>query len=472
MSLSSALDSPWTGFRRWLDPLLPVGTWGVRTDWRRRLPLQVPVEAPPDLGRESGTVGRAIDARLRLAFTTTDPVADATVEGVITCRRMASTERTLRPATWWRAIAERGEEVVAAIDQTVTRLDLANRSTRFSRDCSDEEYIAKLLLVAAWYEVMFRAGTAGFDGTPIARQATAPRDLNEVLALMPPALVADVVALSTAAASSPLASLRDATPVADCLAAPTFDGSVAIGGADGDLLVSHALLEFKCTRDPRRLDLDAMWQLLGYTLLDYSDTHRITTVGIYHCRAAALIEWPLDHYLQLLGCPKNVADLRAECRQLCDRVNAYYVPFDATHQRQLDRAFGALGTPPRGACRGCGAPNTFGLGPTVRRRYCTDRCREEARLPARIALGHGQRYQRPAPYSLEPNSANPRPTGVSGPQRPASHQKRKRDAVEDITLGLDGVEHHLQLPRADITVLRAEFDTYIKAARRLTELGP
>lgn len=74
---------------------------------------------------------------------------------------------------------------------------------------------------------------------------------------------------------------------------PTFDGSRDVGGADADLIVDGCLIDIKTTINPR---LSAKWlyQLLGYTLLDYSDRYLIREVAIYFARQQQLIKWPLD----------------------------------------------------------------------------------------------------------------------------------------------------------------------------------
>ena len=54
---------------------------------------------------------------------------------------------------------------------------------------------------------------------------------------------------------------------------PTFDGSRNVGGADADLIANGTLIELKTTRQDKFERIDHLCQLLGYALLDFSDTY-------------------------------------------------------------------------------------------------------------------------------------------------------------------------------------------------------
>ncbi|MEU1813127.1 hypothetical protein [Micromonospora aurantiaca (nom. illeg.)] len=59
-----------------------------------------------------------------------------------------------------------------------------------------------------------------------------------------------------------------------------------------------------------RTDLD---QLLGYTMMDYSDRHGLHTVGVYAVRFGYLASWPLVELGQRMGArPVDLAALRTE----------------------------------------------------------------------------------------------------------------------------------------------------------------
>ena len=70
---------------------------------------------------------------------------------------------------------------------------------------------------------------------------------------------------------------------------PTLDGAGDIGGADADMIVDGVLINIKTTVGTKII-ADWIWQLLGYVLLDYSDHHHISDVGLYMARQGQLIK--------------------------------------------------------------------------------------------------------------------------------------------------------------------------------------
>ena len=97
---------------------------------------------------------------------------------------------------------------------------------------------------------------------------------------------------------------------------PHFQGSGDIGGADADLIVNKGLLDFKSTIRPT-IDGKLMWQLIGYTLLDYDNEYELSSIGVYYSRQKKLFQWDLECALQeLSGKPLNIADLRNQMKEL------------------------------------------------------------------------------------------------------------------------------------------------------------
>ena len=98
---------------------------------------------------------------------------------------------------------------------------------------------------------------------------------------------------------------------------PTFDGSKDVGGADADLIVDGMLIEIKTTKKPE-IKPEWIWQLLGYMLLDYSDCHRIGSIGLYMARQGILFEWDLEETIRALcpGNPSGIGELRSKFKEL------------------------------------------------------------------------------------------------------------------------------------------------------------
>jgi hypothetical protein len=80
---------------------------------------------------------------------------------------------------------------------------------------------------------------------------------------------------------------------------PSFAGSALVGGADADVIAAGTLWDVKSST---KVELRArdVHQLLGYTLLDFDDTHRITRVGICSSRYGVAHTWDVEW---LLGRP-------------------------------------------------------------------------------------------------------------------------------------------------------------------------
>ncbi|GAA3517900.1 hypothetical protein FHR32_000854 [Streptosporangium album] len=309
MSLTQGLASPRTPLRRFLDQELSAGSRPLRATYRARLPAR-PLILPGDgVGYEAGTVGTAVDQRLRLAFTCAAPVDAATMAGIALCGPAANSPR----GRIWQNLAEVGHQLAERIATTVAGLALADRRTPMLRTDEDEERLARMLLAAAWYALNYRNPFA-FPDTPLgatAFSASGELSLEMLLAVPHRHLIDDVLAQLHAAEEGPLGQLRATTEPSRCRPGPTFDGSTYVS-ADADLIADGILLEVKSTRNVHAFSLVTIQQLLGYTLMDFSDRYGIDAVGVYLTRAGALITWPIEDYLALLGVRRrDLTELRA-----------------------------------------------------------------------------------------------------------------------------------------------------------------
>jgi hypothetical protein len=99
---------------------------------------------------------------------------------------------------------------------------------------------------------------------------------------------------------------------------PVLAGSALMAG-DCDLVAGGLLVELKTTIKKPSLGVPGIWQLLGYSLMDYVDEFRIRQVAIFHARYGYLAQWDLDELLsQLAGRPVSATELRAEFRELLE----------------------------------------------------------------------------------------------------------------------------------------------------------
>ncbi|OKK05268.1 hypothetical protein AMK09_37565 [Streptomyces sp. CB02488] len=363
MSLKSAVDNPRTPLRLFLDRELSAGPKPLRESYRAQHRANHVLAPLPGVGTEAGTVGTAIDTRLRLAFTAAAPVDLPTRIGI----EMVATDFQ-RIGLRMRAV---GNELASRLTRTVTELDLANRATAVERTHDEEENLARLLIAAAWFQVAART-SIGFEHTPLFLAASADPDsftLEHLLQLPHRDLVADVVAQLYRAAEGPLAALRARTRPENCAPGPTFPHARI--AADADLVADGLLLDFKSARKPHDLPKNTAWQLLGYLLLDTTDQYRIDTVGLYMTRSGILATWPVDEFLALLGtCRRELPALRAVLAEFltgCDADREPVTEKDRTRIRKLfERLAPAIGP---NCCPVCAQPV-----PTARRTYCTQWC--------------------------------------------------------------------------------------------------
>lgn len=281
----------------------------------------------------------------------------------------------------WAALAEAGQQLIEAITVTVQAFELDARTESMLRADDDEERLARMLLAAAWYALNYRNAFA-FPDTPLFQAALiAPKakfTFDQLLEVPSRALVDDLLAQLRAAEDGPLDELRGWTGPKDCVGGPLFDGSADIS-ADADLIVDGVLIDFKSTRNVHTFDLATVQQLLGYTLMDYTDRYKIDAVGVYLTRAGTLITWPLEEYLALLGARRrDLTELRAAFAHVLGqprwRADDDPMPHHEHHvARVLTEAAALI---PDGCCRVCAQslPQGRALITARPRLYCSSFC--------------------------------------------------------------------------------------------------
>lgn len=94
---------------------------------------------------------------------------------------------------------------------------------------------------------------------------------------------------------------------------PTFDGSAYVGGADADVILDSCLIDFKTTIHAK-IEGSGLYQLLGYSLLDFSNQYGIERVGFYLPRQGRFLTWELEDLTQRLSTskPAPIELLRSE----------------------------------------------------------------------------------------------------------------------------------------------------------------
>lgn len=292
MSLSSHLNDPQSpvyGFMRERFPNIRSFVRETNKEIKEATTIR------PEGKVDWGTIGMAIDYRLRYYFdvpSSKNLVAwkgsqlvagkafHASPEELSDPKRLSELMRRKEGGEW-----DGAPKVVAEffVDLENILSQLSPQRRRLERE--HEEILARYCVGLALFEQVLRLGLISPGSLLIFPQPVGTA--SELLARVPQAWVDDLCALSWAFHEDHEELL--ARPV---VLNPTFDGSPDVGGADADLIVDGCLLDIKTRVEPR-LRGDDLYQLLGYTLLDYSDRYGIGEAGIYFTRQQRMLRWPL-----------------------------------------------------------------------------------------------------------------------------------------------------------------------------------
>ncbi|MDG4793056.1 hypothetical protein [Micromonospora sp. WMMD1082] len=181
-----------------------------------------------------------------------------------------------------------------------------------------DEWWARVCYALALLVELYRAASVEYSRLMRLSESSRAADL---LGLATDAEVTDLVAMRDLAAERLLSGL----PPGPVTTGMTFDGSADLN-ADADLIAGGMLVDIKSGQGgkPRadgtraaslaRTDLD---QLLGYTLMDYSDRYGLHTVAVYAARFGHLATWPIAELGErMAGRPIDLTRLRAEFAQV------------------------------------------------------------------------------------------------------------------------------------------------------------
>lgn len=167
---------------------------------------------------------------------------------------------------------------------------------------SQEELLERYCVVLSLYEMIYRSGRVPeFLHLPTTTAPFVPTTIDDLLAVPQPHWIDDLCTLSWAFFDDNADLLGRPT-----ILNPTFDGSAHVGGADADadadMIVDDCLVDVKLTIDSGLKKLGAwLYQLLGYTLLDYSDRYGIRNVALYMPRQRTWFRWSIEDLMEKLG---------------------------------------------------------------------------------------------------------------------------------------------------------------------------
>lgn len=315
MSLSSHLadkTSPIGQFLHQRFALTANITKAVNPMLRAGVFIQPPTQASEPY--PYGTIGHAIDYRIRYSFAVTPSRQTVAYLGA---RALAHLMGNFSPTITKRFVSVL-DDFFDVVDADVSSLQPVGRPLAIG----DEQELARYCFVLGLFEEIFRSGTPSERLLRLTGRWNCPESMvtanqghfiGELLAIPKVDWVEDICRMASLFLERNLDLLKQ-----PALLNPTFAGSTDVGGADADLIVNNCLIDLKSSKRPGIDPLD-LRQLAGYVLLDYEDRFHIHSVGIYKARYGMLLSWPLEQFVVYLSgdTAVSIQSLRADFQRLC-----------------------------------------------------------------------------------------------------------------------------------------------------------
>jgi hypothetical protein len=296
MSLTSLLRSGRGPVWDWFEATLPE-TQRLCTSANRALRgggTKEPCAVPPVPGTDHGLVGTAVGYLLSAHL------------------RPDALDRTVaRSAAMLLDHPLRRAEISPSV---IERLAVARivKLQPWQRTPDSEQWseLCRLVVILARFEQYFRAGPAVLPYL-VEPLTTHGDDLDELAAsLVNESSKRDLDALGRATVEDHV-RIREAS---ELHIGPTFAQSLALGGADADLIYDGTLVDLKSTFQARIVGRDEVWQLIGYLLADTDDSYSIARVGFAALRRRRSIFWVADDLIREVadGQTRSTGQLREE----------------------------------------------------------------------------------------------------------------------------------------------------------------
>ena len=288
MSLSSHLDDKGSPVREFIRTAFGDVVSNLARDARQQLKTATTVRPETSAGYAYSTIGTAVDYRLRYYFAVTPHEEFVAYKGAAYLAHFIPNYIDLAQEFFGRLTG-----VIASISPVGKRLAELEEHT-INRYC----YVLALL------EQLTRS-LRTWDSSALFKHGT----LNEWLSIPNSQEITDLSELSWLFYGKHHRLLSFPHVLN-----PTFEGSNDVDGADADIIVNKLLVELKTTTRPTEKTAEALYQLLGYALLDYADEYQINAVGLYMVRQGLLLQWNLESILENISL--NFAELRSQFQEV------------------------------------------------------------------------------------------------------------------------------------------------------------
>ena len=292
--LTSELDSKGSPVRRFLDERFTAGLREVQRRYRQAAPLLV----VPSASRQEanpGTVGTAADWLLRFLLHPKPSLA-LPVVGADLC-----------------GMNEAFTDIAVSLGYGLDSAGAPAGQTGFTGPVSgnrtEPEDLGRACWALALLTEMFRNPIAAING-PLNAFGSRRVSGGALLSLAPSAALSQLAGFRSVFETDQLARYQGQWHLG-----LTFTGS-ALMNADADLITAGLLLDLK-TDSKFSLGVTVLFQVIGYALLDFDDTYKLTELGVFSARYALLATWELSALLdELAGHSVSLAAIRHEFREL------------------------------------------------------------------------------------------------------------------------------------------------------------
>jgi hypothetical protein len=298
--LTAELNTKDSPVRRFLDERFTSGLRDVQRRYRQASP---PLVVPSADRQEAnpGTVGTAADWLLRFMLHPWPSLKLAATGAALCGRRSGMVEAFIEIA-----------ESLGYDPEAVLDVSTAEFTGPIVGNDADPAQLASACWALALLTEMFRNPMVAMRG-PLERFQGHRASAGELLGLASPAALGQLAAFREVFASTLLPQLAH-RPGRWALG-PEFTGSALIK-SDADLIAAGLLIDLK-TDSKLSLGVTTMFQVIGYTLLDFDDAYQLTEAGIFSARYAYLTIWDIGALFdELAGHRVNLPTVRQEFRQL------------------------------------------------------------------------------------------------------------------------------------------------------------
>jgi hypothetical protein len=215
-------------------------------------------------------------------------------------------------ATWWGLKRDLPRGFVELLSH-ITALEKIDRNWAKASSPEGKRVLAQVSYALALYEQCFRAHIA--NTWPLV-QLGRRTSLKKLFASFPDDALDDLTKLIGLFVETQ----PDLPAARELVFNPTFDASILLGGADGDLIVDGRLLDIK-TKSKGDITKTDFWQILGYVLSDFSDEYGIIEVGFYLSRHGIQVAWDVGTLMELMsGAPQDLNTMRQRFQETLERL--------------------------------------------------------------------------------------------------------------------------------------------------------